>query len=197
MLELRLRLFGTPEIRIGGRPVALRRRSALALLAYLAVTGRPHRREALATLLSDDGAGEQAGRLLSNAVFELRGVIGEHLVVTPQEVGPERDAAAAAGRVRLPRLADGGAGGGRRPRGLREALRLHRDELLAGVLLRDAPQFEAWLLQQREELLVLLVRGLQALRRLPRPLRARRRRGSRPRGACWRWSRGGRRCTGS
>ncbi|HEX2517492.1 MAG TPA: hypothetical protein VH257_22505, partial [Chloroflexota bacterium] len=86
MLELRLRLCGTPEIRIGGRPVARRRRSALALLAYLAVTGRPHRREALATLLSDDGAGEQAGRLLSNAVFELRGVIGEHLVVTPQEV---------------------------------------------------------------------------------------------------------------
>src|SRR5262245_37217749 len=92
MLELRLRFFGVPEIGLGGRPVTLRRRSALALLAYLAVTGRPHRRETLATLLSDDLGGEQAGRLLCNALYELRGLIGDHLVVTPKEVGLRPDA---------------------------------------------------------------------------------------------------------
>ena len=47
--------FGALEVSLDGRPVALQRRSALALLAYLAVTGRTHRREALATLLADDG----------------------------------------------------------------------------------------------------------------------------------------------
>src|SRR5262245_49407068 len=84
--ELRLRLFGIPELSLGGQPVTLRRRSAMALLAYLAVTGRTHRRELLATLLSDGVADDQAGRLLCNAVYELRSAIGDHLRVTPQEV---------------------------------------------------------------------------------------------------------------
>jgi DNA-binding SARP family transcriptional activator/predicted ATPase len=162
MLELRVRLFGTPEVHLGGRPVALQRRSAVALLAYLALTGRSHRREALAALLADDAAGDQAGRLLSNAVYELRGALGDHLLVTPQEVGlnPARPRWLDAAAFRAALTAALGAGD---VRGIGAAADLHADGLLEGFALRDAPQFEAWLLQQQEELLVLLVRGLQAV----------------------------------
>ena len=52
MSELRLRLMGTPEVRLDGVRLSIQRRRALALLAFLAVTGRPHRREVLATLLA-------------------------------------------------------------------------------------------------------------------------------------------------
>src|SRR5262249_3139026 len=61
---------------------------------------------------------------------------------------------ALARRRGLPRVAHGGA---------RQALRPHPDELLAGFPPPDAPQFEAGLLQEREELLLLTVRGLQAV----------------------------------
>jgi DNA-binding SARP family transcriptional activator/predicted ATPase len=160
--ELRLHLFGLPDIRLDGQPIILRRRSALALLAYLAATGRPHRREALATLLADEVGDDQASRLLCNAVYELRGAIGDHLLATPTEVGLQpgrpRWLDVATFRTSLSTaLATGDL------HGIRVALDVPQDEFLAGVTLREAPQFEAWLLQQREELLVLTVRGLQAV----------------------------------
>src|SRR5262245_46886777 len=162
MFELRLRLFGVPEASVDGQPAALRRRSAEALLAYLAVTGRPHRREALATLLADDVGDDQAARLLCNALYELRAVIGDHLLATPQEVGldpagPQWLDVAAFRAALAAALAAGDVSA------IGEALRLYREEFMAGFALRDAPQFEAWLLQEREELHLLLVRGLQAV----------------------------------
>jgi hypothetical protein len=47
MSELAIYLSGIPCIERDGRAVALERHKALALLAYLAVTGVPHRRDAL------------------------------------------------------------------------------------------------------------------------------------------------------
>jgi DNA-binding SARP family transcriptional activator len=51
MARLALYLLGPPRIELDGEPVHIGRRGALALLAYLAVTGRLHNREALASLL--------------------------------------------------------------------------------------------------------------------------------------------------
>jgi len=51
MSQLKLFLFGTPRLQRDGQPLNLKRRKVLALLAYLAITGRPQSREALATLL--------------------------------------------------------------------------------------------------------------------------------------------------
>lgn len=51
MSQLTLCFLGSPQIRVDGRPVELGRRKAVALLAYLAVTGQSHTRDALATLL--------------------------------------------------------------------------------------------------------------------------------------------------
>jgi len=54
MAELTLFLSGSPRLERGGEAVDLETRKAMALLAYLAVTGRAHAREALAGLLWPD-----------------------------------------------------------------------------------------------------------------------------------------------
>jgi hypothetical protein len=52
MSNLRLHLFGPPHVEVGGSPTRLERRKAMALLAFLAVTGPEgsHSRETLAAL---------------------------------------------------------------------------------------------------------------------------------------------------
>jgi DNA-binding SARP family transcriptional activator len=57
MPRLTLSLFGSPSLAWDGVPIALPARKALALLAYLAVTGTPHRRATLATLCARDPSG--------------------------------------------------------------------------------------------------------------------------------------------
>jgi DNA-binding SARP family transcriptional activator len=51
MSDLALFLLGPPRIERDGEPVEIRRRKAMALVVYLAVTGCSHSRDALATLL--------------------------------------------------------------------------------------------------------------------------------------------------
>jgi hypothetical protein len=51
MSRLALYLLGPPRIERDGTAVQIRRRKAVALLAYLAVAGSSHSREKLATLL--------------------------------------------------------------------------------------------------------------------------------------------------
>lgn len=50
MAQLALYLFGAPRMEVDGVERYIRRRKAVALLAYLAVTQQPHSRDALATL---------------------------------------------------------------------------------------------------------------------------------------------------
>ena len=71
MPQLELRLLGVPEVRLDGEPVVLARRSSLALLAYLVVTGGTHPREVLTALFGGDGSEDQARRRLSNALADL------------------------------------------------------------------------------------------------------------------------------
>ncbi len=50
MTGLNLFLFGPPRVELGGATVNLKRRKALALLIYLAMSQQPHSRDFLATL---------------------------------------------------------------------------------------------------------------------------------------------------
>ena len=51
MSQLALFLLGAPRIECDGEPTKLKTRKALALIAYLTITGKTHTRDALATLL--------------------------------------------------------------------------------------------------------------------------------------------------
>ena len=160
MSELRLRLMGTPEVRLDGVRLSIQRRRALALLAFLAVTGRPHRREVLATLLAGDAAEAQAHKHLSNALTDLRAALGEYLVVERQTVAFDCDRpywldVAAIRSLLADGIPAGDVGA------VQRAVDLYQDEFLAGLVLPDAPAFDEWLTLQREQLGQLLVRGLQ------------------------------------
>ena len=90
--ELHLSLLGNLEVRRDGVPVAgLRSGKALALLCYLAVTGRPHLRPTLVGLLWGDMPEASAQNNLSKALTYLRQAVGDHLRITRQDVAFDRE----------------------------------------------------------------------------------------------------------
>ncbi|MBV9324193.1 MAG: AAA family ATPase [Chloroflexi bacterium] len=160
MTRLELNLIGVPEVVLDGQPVVFARRGSIALLAYLALSQRAYPRDTLAALLARDGSEDQARKYLSNVLVDLRQHLGGYVRATRQTVAFDRT---------LPSRVDVDefraqlqiALGQESTSGLEKAVRLYRGEFLSGLTLADAPDFDAWLFAQREEL-----RGqyMQALR---------------------------------
>jgi DNA-binding SARP family transcriptional activator len=74
---LRLTLLGEATATLGGKPLpGLSSRKALALLFYLAVTGRTHTRSSLAGLLWPDTPEANARMNLRKELSRLRHVVG-------------------------------------------------------------------------------------------------------------------------
>jgi DNA-binding SARP family transcriptional activator/tetratricopeptide (TPR) repeat protein len=72
-----LRCLGHPVLFAAtGEPVKFRTRKHLALLVYIAVEARPHRRDRLAELLWPKVSGAEARHSLATALFTLRPVLG-------------------------------------------------------------------------------------------------------------------------
>ena len=89
---LTLRLLGKPHVGLGGAVVTgFISAKAQALLFYLATTGRPHTREALAGLLWGDLPEAQAGKNLRNAISNLWTLVGPYLLITRDEAVFNRD----------------------------------------------------------------------------------------------------------
>ena len=174
MSRLALFLFGAPRIERAGQPVALDTRKAIALLAYLALTEKPHRRDTLAALLWPEYDQEHARSTLRRTLSALNKALDGACLVADRETiafqppadvlldarefqrliaacqthgHPERDVCAAC----LDLLAD--------------ATRLYQDDFMAGFSLRDSPAFDDWQLLQREELRRQLARSLERLTR--------------------------------
>ena len=85
--KLHLALLGNPEVSRDGVPLAgLRPGKALALLCYLAVTGRPHLRPSLIGLLWGDMPEALARNNLSKALTHLRPLVGPYLHITHRQV---------------------------------------------------------------------------------------------------------------
>jgi DNA-binding SARP family transcriptional activator/predicted ATPase len=168
--ELQLALLGAPQLSRDGVPVVgLAYRKSLALLTYLAITGRAHSREALAGLLWGQATEANARASLRKILAELRRHLPAHLTITRQTVA-FNDAAphwldVAAFRRKI------GHGTGARdglPRAggadaLAEAIELYRGDFLEGFHVRRAPAFEEWVVQQRESLRLMALRALHTL----------------------------------
>jgi predicted ATPase/DNA-binding SARP family transcriptional activator len=172
MSRLTLYLLGSPRIEWDGERVDIHRRKAVALLAYLAVTGGSHSRDALATLFWPEYDQSRARAGLRRALSSLKTALGEGwLVVDRESVRLNHDgevwldvdefqALLAACHTHdhpedqvcpdcLPLLA--------------EAAELYRDDFLAGFTLRDSPGFDEWQFFQSQGLRVDLASGLERL----------------------------------
>ena len=148
---LALRLLGPIELDVRGRRMPLpRSKKTRALLAYLAVTGRPHRRDRLCSLLwdvTDDPRG--ALRWSLSRLRQVLGAEAEHIAAGRDEVtlsagGMAIDASA------LARLHQQGFAALDTPT-LESAAAMYRGEFLEGLELPDFLDFSAWCIDQREQ----------------------------------------------
>ena len=176
MADLSIATLGALRITFEGEPIlGFRTDKERALLVYLAVeTGRPHRREALAGLFWPEFPEPNARHTLSQALTDLRHVLGDRERTTPyleatratvalsaayqpwvdvrefdsllrRDPTDRRRAPAPPG---LPRWESGEDGLER----LAQAVSLYQGRFLSGFSLGDAPAFEEWQLLQRERL---------------------------------------------
>jgi len=162
-VKLEMTLFGNPEFRLDGFPVIdFKSSKSRALLGYLAVTGEPHTRSALAGLLWGDMPEDRARMNLSQALTTLRRFFGEHLMINRQTVAFKRDrnywldVESFESRVTgSPMEADIPS--------LKEAVQIYREDFLDGFYVRKAPEFEIWVLAQRTRLRELALQALHIL----------------------------------
>ena len=173
MSSLHIRLLGTPQIERNGQALPVPRRKVLALLAYLAVTGHPQTREALAALFWPDYDQSGAYANLRRELSRLKELFGEESVLTADRLqvsldpGVELWLDGTAFRVLINQTRAHGHSRGNLcaecSNRLKEAVEMYRGDFMAGFNLPDSPGFEDWRFFQGEELRQLLADALQQL----------------------------------
>jgi serine/threonine protein kinase/DNA-binding SARP family transcriptional activator len=171
MPHLKLSVFGPPRLERDGRPIELNLRKALALLVYLAVSDRPHSRDALATLLWPESDGREGRARLRRTLHRLNEALGDDILESDSET------------IRLLRNADlwldtitfrqhltaglpaapDQALAPARVAHLQTAADLYADDFLAGFTLPDSPAFDEWQFFVRENLRQLYGQTLEQL----------------------------------
>lgn len=163
MAGLKIFLLGIPEIKLDGAAVTTDRRKAVALLAYLAVSGRPHARDALAALFWPDYARKSAHAYLRRALWELNQMLGKGWLETDKEkVQLAADTDIWLDTAQFESLLDTGAGAQVSGR-FEAAVRLYRGDFMAGFSLSDTAPFDNWQTRQVEYFRRLLAGALEGL----------------------------------
>ncbi len=164
--RLELLLLGGMEIRLDGAPLtAFISVKVPALLAYLAIVERPVQRDLLATLFWGEMGDADAKNNLRQALTNLRKTCDPFLEITRDSASLRADADC---RLDVTEFVRGVRLAARLPAEeriapLAEATALYRGDLLEGVVLRDAPDFEEWLVAQRARLRELMLNALHDL----------------------------------
>jgi predicted ATPase/DNA-binding SARP family transcriptional activator len=176
MSTFNLFLFGAPRLERDGVLLPIRRRKGMALLVYLAYTGKPHSRDTLAALLWPDydhsGALSNLRRELSRLKNDAGLAAGDELFLADRQqlsLSPElpltvdvntfqtlmsaaREHEHAPGAVCLDCLER-----------LSRAVALYSGDFLSGFTLPDAPGFDDWQFFEAESLRLTLSQALQQL----------------------------------
>jgi DNA-binding SARP family transcriptional activator len=171
MAHLSLSLLGSLEVTMDGEPVTgFESNKVRALLAYLAVEAdRPHRREALATLLWPNRPDRAARANLRRDLSSLRRAVGDHrsqppfLNITRGAIQFNSASDCWVDVAAFRALADPDRPGGSTTEELQEAVALYRGPFLEGFSLRDSPPFDDWALLTRERLHRLALTALHRL----------------------------------
>jgi predicted ATPase/DNA-binding SARP family transcriptional activator len=158
--SLELRLFGSLLIHQDGAVVdSLKSKKGQALLCYLAVTGQPWSRPALAGLFWPDMPEANALINLRKALHLINQQLASHLLVSRQTIAFNQTASTwldvAEFEARVTRKADAAD--------LQRAVDLYRDDFLGDLYLPDCDVFEEWAATRRVRLRHL---ALDALARL-------------------------------
>ena len=175
MSHLTIRLLGSPQVQRNGAPIAMTMRKVVALLAYLAVTGRAHSRDALATLLWPESGQSRARGSLRHALTVLRGELGDEWL----QLQGEMVALAQSAQLHVDvhtfhqLLAECKTHGHaeaevcmRCAEPLRQAAAVYRGDLLEGFALDDSVRFDEWQYFQRDRLHHELIGVLERLVKL-------------------------------
>ncbi|GAA5526862.1 AAA family ATPase [Herpetosiphon gulosus] len=154
-MDLRCYFLGQPQIFYNQTAIHLTNAKALALLAYLACHNQPQPRERILGLLWAESSSSAARKNLSNCLWQLRQQLGEGCIRSHDDRLSLGSAVwndlQALWQLHQPDL--------------QTLLNCYRGPLLDGLNLRDAPEFELWLLYERNRLhqyyLQLLEQALQ------------------------------------
>jgi DNA-binding SARP family transcriptional activator len=161
MSGLRVSLLGAPRLERDDVSLELRPRKNIALIAYLAVTGQSHSREALITLLWPELEPSRARAGLRRNLSMLRKALGEAwLVVDRESVGLNPQAGFWLDVHRFRSLLRAWQHHGHPESetcsgcltALAEAVELYRGDFLEGFSLRDSANFDEWQFFQTEGL---------------------------------------------
>jgi len=172
MSGLTLTLFGPPRLARDDTPVDLPSRKALALLAYLAVTGVRHRRASLAVMFWPESDRERAQNAMRYTLSLLRRALqGEWLIADRETVGLDGSQEEAIDVLRfralLAQCQSHGHSAGETcsecPSLLSDAAALYQGDFLAGFTLRDSVEFDMWQSVEAEALRQEVVGALERL----------------------------------
>lgn len=170
---LTLDLLGSPEVTVGGAPLAVDTRKAIALLALVAVDG-PQSRDLLVAMLWPDSDPARGRGALRRTLSVLNTGLGAgHPLRTDRMRVAIPSAGTCVDVTRFEELVRSTGEHGHREgatcaaciRPLSEAVALHRGEFLEGFTLRGTPDFEEWQGHQAERLRRRLTRTLDLLTR--------------------------------
>ena len=172
MPQLVLTLLGAPRIERDSTLIDIPLRKAVALLAYLAVTGVPHTRDTLAALFWPEADGERARGALRYTLGQLKAALGDgwldstraqiHLPARPSLYIDAAQISALASRVQAHGHALTEPCAACVPL-LQEIVASYGGALLAGFHVSDSPAFDDWLLFESERLQRLQADALSAL----------------------------------
>ncbi len=172
MTVLRIYLFGSPVVELDGEPIHVDTRKAIALFAYLVVTGTSHSRDHLAALLWPEYDQSRSRAALRRTLSPLKKALGgEWLLIDRDTLSLDNRADfwldVGAFRRLLKEVAAHDHAGDAPCAGclakLSSAVDLYQGDFLAGFTLRDSPAFDDWQFFETESLRKLLAEALEQL----------------------------------
>lgn len=164
MAEFNFHLLGGLQITHVEKPLTdFISNKVLALLVYLAVTHRTHTRDKLASLLWGEMPDADAKNNLRQALTNLRKVTNDCLTISRNSIEFKGDCFL--DLIKFESDIKNASSVEPQPASvfLTESLSLYRGDFLEGFLIRDAPDFEEWMLCERSRLRELAIHALYAL----------------------------------
>ncbi len=157
MADLRLILFGTPQLEVNGQRIKIERRKAAALVAYLALAEQRQSRDVLAALLWPESSQKQARAALRSTLSTLTTAAPFPWIEAERStIGLNHDAVwvdVKAFRSLIKQASSNAKSSSIGDDDLRDyiqASELYRADFLHGFHVIDSVEFEDWQMQQRE-----------------------------------------------